>query len=74
VLRLDDALGTSLPPGATEAECLRRSRRLADTGYADLFARIVRCWQAAAYARRLPSSGDVESLLGAWSAPRSTSA
>ncbi|WP_313912619.1 DUF4129 domain-containing protein [Tahibacter sp.] len=74
VLRLDQALGTSLPPGATEAECLRRSRRLADTGYADLFARIVRCWQAAAYAQRLPSTGDVESLLGAWSAPRSTSA
>jgi hypothetical protein len=74
VLRLDDALGTPLPPGATEAECLRRSRRLADTGYAELFARIVRCWQAAAYAQRLPSSGDVESLLGAWSAPRSASA
>lgn len=74
VLRLDEALGTSLPPGATEAECLRRSRRLADSGYADLFARIVRCWQAAAYAQRLPSASDVESLLGAWSAPRSTGA
>lgn len=74
VLRLDDALGTPLPPGATEAECLRRSRRLADTGYAELFARIVRCWQAAAYAQRLPSRSDVESLLGAWSAPRSASA
>ena len=74
VVRLDEALGTSLPPGATEAECLRRSRRLADTAYADLFAQIVRCWQAVAYAQRLPSSSDVESLLGAWSAPRSTSA
>lgn len=71
VLRLDESLGTTLPPGATEAECLRRSRRLADTDYAQLFARIVRCWQAAAYARRLPSAGDVEGLLAAWSGGRS---
>jgi hypothetical protein len=74
VLRLDETLGTSLPPGATEAECLRRSRRLGDTDYANLFARIVRCWQAAAYARRLPSASDVESLLVAWSGSRSAGA
>lgn len=74
VLRLDESLGTTLPPGATEAECLRRSRRLGDTDYAQLFARIVRCWQAAAYARRLPSAGDLEGLLDAWSGSRSASA
>lgn len=74
VLRLDESLGTSLPPGATEAECLRRSRRLADADYAQLFARIVRCWQSAAYARRLPSAGDVESLLAAWSGGRGANA
>ncbi|HSX61068.1 MAG TPA: DUF4129 domain-containing protein [Tahibacter sp.] len=74
VLRLDAALGTSLPPGATEAECLKRSRRLSDADYAQLFARIVRCWQAAAYAQRLPSAADVESLLGAWAGARSATA
>lgn len=71
VLRLDDALGIALPPGATEAECLRRSRRLDDSEYAQLFGRIVRCWQAAAYAQRLPSTDDVETLLGAWNGTRS---
>lgn len=71
VLRLDDALGIALPPGATEAECLRRARRLDDSDYAQLFARIVRCWQAAAYAQRLPSTDDLEMLLGAWNGTRS---
>ncbi|MBL8301032.1 MAG: DUF4129 domain-containing protein [Rhodanobacteraceae bacterium] len=74
VLRLDASLGTSMPPGATEAECLRRSRRLADADYAQLFARIVRCWQAAAYAQRLPDARVVDELLAAWSGSRSASA
>jgi hypothetical protein len=69
VERLATSLGTPLPAGATESECLRRSRRLTDTEYAALFARIVRNWQAAAYAQRLPTEVEVEALLAAWSAP-----
>ncbi|MCQ4165725.1 DUF4129 domain-containing protein [Tahibacter harae] len=70
VQRLDEALGLPLPPGATEAECLRRARRLDDGDYAKLFTRIVRAWQSAAYARRLPEPAELEALLAAWSAPR----
>jgi hypothetical protein len=68
VERLADTLGTALPPGATEAECLRRARRLADEGQRGLFTRVVRTWQAAAYARRLPDAAAFEDLLAAWSA------
>lgn len=70
VLRLDERLGTPAPPGATESECLRRARRLGEDAYAGLFARIVRCWQAAAYARRLPSAAELENLLTAWTEAR----
>lgn len=53
-----------LPPGATEAECLRVSRRLADADERGLFARMVKTWQYAAYAQRLPGNDEFESLLG----------
>jgi hypothetical protein len=66
VQRLTDTLGNPLPPGATESECLRQSRRLQDRDYASLFARIVRSWQATAYAERAPSTADLEALLGDW--------
>ncbi len=69
VQRLIDALGAPLPPGATEAECLRQSRRLQDLGYAQLFARIVRSWQATAYAERAPSQQDFDRLLTDWQRP-----
>jgi len=68
VMRLADRLGTPLPPGATEADCLRHARKLGGDAYVPLFARIVRCWQAAAYAQRLPAAQDVEALLRAWQA------
>jgi Domain of unknown function (DUF4129) len=74
VLRLDEALGTPLPPGATEAECLRRARRLGAHSYVQLFTRIVRCWQAAAYARRLPKAGELEALLTEWTQPQEAAA
>jgi hypothetical protein len=73
VARLAEISGTPLPPGATEADCLRRSRELGDENYAALFARIVRAWQGAAYAQRAPAAAEVESLLDAWSvAPRAS--
>jgi hypothetical protein len=70
VERLADKSGTPLPPGATESDCLRHARRLRDTRYAGLFARIVRAWQAVAYAQQAPSAGDIERMLVDWSMPQ----
>ena len=55
--------GIALPPGATEAQCLRASRRMPDGEDRDLFALAVRTWQLAAYAQRLPTQGDFEALV-----------
>ncbi|MCC4594479.1 DUF4129 domain-containing protein [Xanthomonas campestris pv. phormiicola] len=52
-----------LPPGATEAQCLRASRRLQDDADRSLFARMVRTWQYAAYAGRLPDDDAFAGLL-----------
>ena len=54
--------GIALPPGATEAQCLRASRRMPEAADRDLFARIVRMWQYAAYGGRLPSRSDFDAL------------
>ncbi|HIE4191605.1 TPA: DUF4129 domain-containing protein, partial [Stenotrophomonas maltophilia] len=54
--------GIALPPGATEAQCLRASRRMPQASDRDLFARIVRMWQYAAYGGRLPSRADFDAL------------
>lgn len=53
-----------LPPGATEAQCLRAARRMPEEADRTLFARMVRTWQYAAYAGRLPSHDEFETLLG----------
>ena len=53
----------TLPPGATEAECLRASRRLRDAEDRGAFAEVVRTWQLAAYAQRLPDQAGFEGLL-----------
>jgi hypothetical protein len=53
----------ALPPGATEAQWLRASRRLPQAEDQSLFARMVRTWQYAAYAQRLPSTDDFEGLV-----------
>jgi hypothetical protein len=52
-----------LPPGATEAECLRASRRMPEAEDRDAFQRVVRVWQYAAYGHSLPEAGDFETLL-----------
>jgi hypothetical protein len=67
VEKLADRLGTPFPPGATEAECIRRSRRLAEPDSEAVFQKVVRAWQAAAYAHRLPDSGEFDILLDEWS-------
>ena len=51
-----------LPPGATEAQCLRASRRMPVEADRTLFARIVRVWQYAAYAGRLPEPDEFDDL------------
>ena len=53
-----------LPPGATEAECLRASRRMPQADDRQSFARMVRTWQYAAYAERLPGDDEFDALVG----------
>ncbi|WOS41270.1 DUF4129 domain-containing protein [Xanthomonas rydalmerensis] len=52
-----------LPPSATEAQCLRAAQRLPDDADRSLFARMVRVWQHAAYAGRLPEDGAFDALV-----------
>ncbi|WP_372016857.1 DUF4129 domain-containing protein [Pseudoxanthomonas sp. 10H] len=54
-----------LPPGATEAQCLRASRQLPVAAARELFGRVVRAWEYAAYAGRFPARQEFESLLEA---------
>jgi len=67
VEKLAERLGTPFPPGATEAECVRRSRRLAEPESEAIFQKVVRAWQAAAYAHRLPNADEFEALIEEWS-------
>ncbi len=55
--------GVTLVPGATEAECLRVSRRMPDPEDRSAFASVVRVWQRAAYAQRLPDDVEFDTLL-----------
>lgn len=52
-----------LPPGTTEAQCLRASKRMPVESDRQLFARVVRTWQYAAYAGRMPDDEAFEALL-----------
>jgi hypothetical protein len=67
VVRLAERLGTDFPPGATEADCLRRARRLDDAAARESFGEVVRTWQRAAYARQYPDAEGLAALLAAWS-------
>jgi len=59
---LAEAPGIGLPAGATEAECLRLSRRLPAPEQQAAFAKMVRVWQHAAYAGRWPDDTGFEAL------------
>ncbi len=52
-----------LPPGATEAECLRVSRRMPDAEDRTIFQHVVRVWQYAAYGQRLPEEADFDAMV-----------
>ncbi len=56
------ATGRALPPGATEAQCLRASQALPDSPRR-AFAQSVRLWQQAAYAERMPSDEAFDRML-----------
>lgn len=62
VASMSERADVVLPPGATEAQCLRASRRMPDEADRALFARIVRVWQYAAYAGRLPEPDEFDIL------------
>jgi hypothetical protein len=66
VERVVDATGEPLPPGSTEADCLRRARKLGVQGFGGVFPRIVQRWQSAAYADRLPSEAEFDELVDLW--------
>lgn len=55
--------GAHLPPGATEAECLRVARRMPDAEDRSVFQQMVRVWQYAAYGQRLPEEQDFDAML-----------
>lgn len=63
VKRMVELVGKPLPPGATEAECLRLARGLPAGEAREVFPDIVRVWQHAAYAQRLPDPKVFEGLL-----------
>lgn len=63
VQRMVELAGKPLPPGATEAECLRLARGLSAGEARDVFPEVVRVWQLAAYAQRLPDDILFERLL-----------
>lgn len=56
------ASGQVLPPGATEAQCLRAAQALPEAPRR-AFAAVVRLWQQAAYADRLPPQDGFDALL-----------
>jgi hypothetical protein len=57
-----------LAEGHTEGDCLRAAERALVPAAADYFGRLVRAWQSAAYAGRLPQVADVEALARGWAA------
>lgn len=52
-----------LVPGATEAECLRASQQLPGEEDRTRFRALVRAWQYAAYAHRLPEDAEFDGLV-----------
>ena len=56
-------VGAHPPPGATEADCLRLSRRLPEAEDRSAFQEAVRVWQYAAYAHTLPGPEDFDGLV-----------
>ncbi len=66
-----------LADGDTEGDCLRAASKALPLAGSDYFDRLVRAWQSAAYAGRLPEAAETEALAHDWAphfAPRPASA
>lgn len=63
-----EGLGQPLPPGCTEAECLRALVGWPDPAGARVLTGLVRCWRNAAYGDRWPVDGELSALLAGWPA------
>ncbi|MCU0754107.1 MAG: DUF4129 domain-containing protein [Xanthomonadales bacterium] len=61
-----EGLGQPLPPGCTEAECLRALSGWPDPAEAGVLAALVRCWRNAAYGDRWPAESELSALLDRW--------
>ncbi|HVF35633.1 MAG TPA: DUF4129 domain-containing protein [Candidatus Saccharimonadia bacterium] len=68
VVRLAERLGSPLPPGATERDCIVRARGLGDGIAVQNLTRLVAAWRAAAYGGRLPPRDELDALLADWPA------
>jgi hypothetical protein len=55
-----------LAEGDTEGDCLHAAREALPRAGSDYFGRLVRAWQSAAYAGRLPGVAETESLARDW--------
>jgi hypothetical protein len=55
-----------LAEGDTEGDCLRAAHRALPAAGSDYFGRLVRAWQSAAYAGRLPGVAEAEALAHGW--------
>jgi len=55
-----------LAEGDTEGDCLRAAQKALPGEASGYFARLVRAWQAAAYAGRLPGVAETEALAREW--------
>jgi hypothetical protein len=60
------ALGLTIPPGATEGECLHLASRTRPAAEVAYLRRLTRLWQGIAYADRQPRQADLDSLLAQW--------
>jgi hypothetical protein len=63
-----EGLGQPLPPGCTEAQCLRALGGWPDPGAARVLTGLVRCWRNAAYGDRWPAEDELAALLAQWPA------
>lgn len=70
VAALSRQLPQPLADGATEAQCLQAAQQLGDPRSRELFTLVVRHWQLAAWAGRLPSDAGFQALADALDARR----
>ncbi|MEM9597048.1 MAG: DUF4129 domain-containing protein [Acidobacteriota bacterium] len=60
------ASGVELRESFTEDDCLRATRTVSPRERAEVFERLTRAWQRAAYAHRLPDDDGAQQLWTAW--------